>query len=71
MTSYTVVYRTGGTLDCTWRQCRPVATMQEAVSQRDSIERGGRKALIKRTSEVVKHGLPEGWTATACPLTNQ
>lgn len=61
--TYTVIYRTGGTEDCKWRPCRPASTMQEAVSQKDSIERGGRKALIKRTSEVVKHGLPEGWEA--------
>ena len=57
----TVIYRTGGTENCEWRQCNPVATMQEAVSQRDSIERGGRKALIHRTSAVVANGLPTDW----------
>ncbi len=59
--TFTVIYRTGGTENCQWRQCSPVATMQEAASQKDSIERGGRKALIHRTSAVVAHGLPEGW----------
>lgn len=57
----TVIYRTGGTENCEWRQCNPVATMQEAVSQKESIERGGRKALIQRTSAIVANGLPEGW----------
>lgn len=63
MVNFTVVYRTGGPASCEWRQCLPVATMREAVSQKESIERGGRKALIKRTSEVVAHGLPVGWDA--------
>lgn len=58
---YTVIYRTGGYADAAWRPCRPVATMQEAVSQKGSIERGGRKALIKTTSGLAAVGLPVGW----------
>ncbi len=58
---FTVVYRTGGPAACKWHQCRSVATLVEAVSQKASIERGGRKALIKRTSAVAMVGLPEGW----------
>lgn len=58
---YTVIYRTGGYTAATWRPCRPVATMQEAVSQKGSLERGGRKAIIHTTSGLAAHGLPIGW----------
>ena len=68
---FTVVYRTGGTNNCEWRQCLSVATMQEAVSQKGSIERGGRKALIHRTSAVVSNGLPVGWCSRCDPLTGK
>ncbi len=64
---FTVVYRTGGYESCLWRQCLPVATMQEAASQKGSIERGGRKALIQRTSAIVSIGLPIGWCSTCDP----
>lgn len=61
MVNYTVIYRMGGTERFEWRSCVPVATMQEAVSLKESIERGGRKALIHRTSQLAAIGLPETW----------
>ena len=57
--TFSVVYLTGGTDSPVWNQCRPVATLQEAVSQKDSIERSGAiKAMIQRTSAVAANGLP-------------
>lgn len=63
MTSYTVIYRTGGPMGCDWIKCRPVTFMSEAVSQKESIERGGRKAIIHTTSGLTAAGLPVGWCA--------
>jgi len=59
---WTVIYRTGGELDCTWKKCRPVATMQEAVSEKGSLLRAGYKAIIHSTSQLGTIGLPEGWS---------
>ena len=64
MINFTVIYRVGGTESFEWRQCIQVGTMQEAVSQKDSIERGGRKALIRRTSSIGAYGLPTTWNAS-------
>lgn len=69
--NYSVIYRMGGPADCQWHQCRPVATMQEAVSLKDSIERGGRKAIIQRTSDLVSMGLPVGWCSKCDPMTGK
>ena len=61
MTNYTVIYRTGGPERFEWRQCSPVSTFAEAASLKDSIVRGGRRALIHRTSQLVAIGLPTTW----------
>lgn len=63
MVNYSVIYRVGGTERFEWRQCVPVATMQEAVSLKDSLERSGYKAKIHRTSQLVAIGLPETYEA--------
>lgn len=61
MTSYTVIYRTGGRMVNEWRKCLPVTSRSSAQVMRDMIVRGGRKALIKVTADLDVTGLPEGW----------
>lgn len=59
MKSYTVIFRTGGTENFRWNKALPVATIEEARTQRDAIERGGRPALIHDTARLNLLGLPE------------
>jgi hypothetical protein len=58
--TYTVVYRTGGTLRCEWHR---VADTSHAIALKDQaeIERMGYKALIFDTEQLNAVGLPEGW----------
>ena len=58
-TSYTVIYRIGGTERFEWRKCAPVATHDEAKQQREEIERMGYKALVHRSEYLATIGLPE------------
>lgn len=60
-TTFTVVYRTGGTLRCVWRRCSAVETMGEANKLFQSLARQGYKALVYRTAELDAIGMPEGW----------
>ena len=63
MDTYTVAYRTGGTEYCTWRRTLPFATKKLAYHKREEIETMGYKALVFKTAELNKIGLPEGWEA--------
>ena len=59
----TVIYRTGGTDKATWRKTTPVASLAVAAERKFTIERMGYKALIHRTDELDRIGLPTGWDA--------
>lgn len=61
--TFTVMYRTGGTLRCRWVRCAAVATRAEAVPMVETIERMGYKALVFRTAYLDAVGGPEGWDA--------
>ena len=60
-TSYTVVYRTGGTERCEWHRTINYATRRAADVSADSVRRMGYKALVKPAADVDDHGLPVGW----------
>ena len=63
-TSYTVIYRTGGTENCKCRrQNKNMLACGAARPLADDIERMGYKALIHRTADLDAHGMPEGWDA--------
>lgn len=59
--TFTVIYRTGGTINARWHRCATVATIEEAARMRDEIKRGGRKALIHKTHLLDAIGLPQGY----------
>jgi hypothetical protein len=59
--SYTVVYRVGGTANCRWVRALPVGSKAEAVTMAAAVERQGYKALYQRTAYWDAIGLPEGW----------
>ena len=61
--TWTVVYRAGGTERCTWHPTVPFGSYTEARKVMNEVEQAGYKALLCRTDDIVKHGLPEGWTA--------
>lgn len=63
MQTFTTIYRTGGTENCTWRRCLAVTSHDEAVRQARAIEQLGYKALIHRTRALDIIGMPEGWEA--------
>jgi hypothetical protein len=71
--SYTVVYYTGGTEMGEWHRCSSVATLAEANTMADGIERGGRVAYVRPTREWDVLGLPEGPPRRAphCPGRSQ
>lgn len=61
--SWTVVYRTGGTLNCVWKRALPVRTEAEARTLRAQCEVAGYKAIIHDTAVLDVIGVPEGWNA--------
>ena len=61
MTTFTVAYRCGGPAACEWKRTLAFVTRPEADAAAASIEAGGRKALVYRTAELDRIGLPEGW----------
>ncbi len=61
MTTYAVVYRSGGTHNCHWRRVFGRYTTRESAGMVESIERGGRKALVFTTAQLDAVGLPIGW----------
>ena len=60
-TSFTVVYRTGGNDNAKWHKSSAYQTREEAEIAKESIERGGRKALVFKTADLEIVGMPEGW----------
>lgn len=63
MKTFTVVYRTGGKLNCEWKRTIPFPLQDEAKKVGREIERGGRKALIFDTAQLNSIGMPVGWDA--------
>lgn len=63
MKTYTVVYRTGGTHNFSWKKSVPYQSYASAAACKNDIERGGRKALIFDTKQLEKVGLPETYEA--------
>lgn len=61
--TFTVIYRTGGTMNARWHRCAAVATIEDARKMQDDIRRGGRKALIHKTNLLDSIGLPSGYEA--------
>lgn len=61
--TFTVVYRTGGTENCVWKRSLTVVKSVEAIAIKESLERAGYKALIHKTSQLDKLGMPIGWEA--------
>lgn len=61
MKSFTVYYRTGGTINFQWKKCEPVSSEAEARSLASSIERMGYYALYDTTERVNKIGLPDSY----------
>lgn len=60
--TYSVVYRTGGTLQCTWRRVFTVFTSEsDALAQAAQIERAGYRAVVHETAHLNSIGLPIGW----------
>ena len=56
-----IVYRTGGTDNCTWKQTIAYPSRAKAFEEAKDIERMGYKTLVKTVSEVQEIGLPVGW----------
>ena len=59
--TFTVVYRTGGPAKCVWKRTLPWSSEDIALRSAEGIERGGRLALVFRTSKLDAIGMPEGW----------
>lgn len=60
--AYTVVYRTGGTDNCTWKRTINYLTIDEAKASAISIEKMGYKALVQKAHFTDTIGLPQGWS---------
>ncbi len=67
--SFTVAYRTGGRLNCTWRRTLAFATREEARQAAADTERMGYKALVFETAKLDAIGLPVGWCSGCDPMT--
>lgn len=63
MTTYTVTYRRGGRENCTWHKTATTLTHAEAQETRATIQRMGYKAIVHKTDELNRIGMPEGWEA--------
>lgn len=61
--TYAIVYRTGGTHNCTWQRVfEGHADVASANAQAAALERMGYKALVMPTAQLDAIGLPIGWT---------
>jgi hypothetical protein len=61
--TWTVVYRAGGTQNCTWtRILERYVTEDDALAKQQQIEREGYKALVYVTAMLDEIGLPIGWS---------
>lgn len=63
MKSYTVIYRTGGTVNFEWKKCQPTADRAAAYAMRNDIEKMGYKALVHDTNQLEIIGLPSTYEA--------
>ena len=58
---YSVVYRTGGTHDCTWIRVLELFRYENAKKEAERIERMGYKTIIHDADHLRQIGLPIGW----------
>jgi hypothetical protein len=69
--TYTVVYRSGGPADCTWRRTFPPhPTRDAALKQTHELEQAGYHSIIDLTSILDRMGLPVGWESAAVDWEN-
>jgi hypothetical protein len=62
--TYSIVYRTGGTHNCTWQRVMAAhADVASANAQAAALERMGYKALVMPYATLRAIGMPIGWTA--------
>jgi hypothetical protein len=62
--TYSIVYRSGGTHNCTWqRVMNSYADVASANAKAAEIERMGYKALVTPYATLRAIGMPIGWTA--------
>ena len=61
--TFTVIYRTGGTLRCRWHKTSPKALREDAQALAADLEKAGDKSLVHNTQLLNAIGLPEGWEA--------
>ena len=62
--TYSIVYRTGGTHNCTWQRVfEGHADVASANAQAAALERMGYKALVMQYATLRAIGMPIGWTA--------
>ena len=62
--TYSIVYRTGGTHNCTWQRVfESHADVASANAQAAALERMGYKALVMPYATLRAIGMPIGWTA--------
>lgn len=68
--TFTVVYRTGGTSNAKWRRCVAVTTRNEAETMASELYVAGFKAIVFITSQLDAIGMPVGFDAdTAAAIT--
>jgi hypothetical protein len=60
--TFTVTYRKGGTLSCTWsRVMERFATREAAQAAQDALTRAGYASIVQPTRYADAVGLPVGW----------
>ena len=67
MKTWTVAFRTGGKENCEWKKTVSFLLKSDALEAKESIERGGRKALLFDTDLLNSIGLPVGWDSDSEP----
>ena len=61
---YYVIYRTGGTENCTWNRVFTMfQNMKSAIECKKEIEKQGYKSIIHKSKALLSIGMPEGWDA--------
>lgn len=61
--TYTTIFRTGGTKSFSWKKCTPCQTYDAADKQAADIIRGGRWAMVYKTSQLNAIGIPTTYDA--------
>ena len=64
MTSWTIIYRTGGTENFQWHKSIAYLSKEEAAVSMKELERMGYAALMHTTRLLESIGLPETYSAT-------